>query len=132
MIDGHNLLHKLKPLIGSDYFSAGQAPNAKARALLINKVRALTELHPLLYADIWFDGPDDQHWSETDNLRVLFSGGKGTDRADGRILESLQAEVYRGTQSKRMIVTEDRDLLKKANERGTIGVSPLEMWAMLY
>jgi hypothetical protein len=132
MIDGHNLLHKLKPLIGSDYFSAGQAPNAKARALLINKVRTLTELHPLLHADIWFDGPDDQHWSETDNLRVLFSGGKGTDRADGRILESLQAEVYRGSQSTRMIVTEDRDLLQKAQARGAIGVSPLEMWAMLY
>ena len=132
MIDGHNLLHKLKPLIGSDYFSAGQAPNAKARALLMNKVRNLTELHPLLQADIWFDGPDDQHWSETDNLRVLFSGGKGTDRADSRILESLQAEVYRGSQNTRMIVTEDRDLLQKAQARGAIGVSPLEMWAMLY
>jgi hypothetical protein len=132
MIDGHNLLHKLKPLIGSDYFSAGQAPNAKARALLIDRARSLTELHPLLHADIWFDGPDDCHWSETDNLRVLFSGGKGADRADGRILESLQAEVYRGTQSTSMIVTEDRDLLQKAKERGAIGVSPLEMWAMLY
>jgi len=132
MIDGHNLLHKLKPLIGSDYFSAGNIPNAKARTLLIDKVRCLAELHPLLHADVWFDGPDDQHWSETDNLRVWFSGGKGTDRADGRILESLQAEVYRGTQSTRMIVTEDRDLLLKAQARAAIGVSPLEMWAMLY
>jgi len=132
MIDGHNLLPMLKPLIGSDYFKVGQGPNAKGRALLIERVKNLTEMHPLLQADIWFDGPDDQHWSETENLRVWFSGGKGTDRADRRILESLQAEVYRGSQSKRMIVTEDRDLLQKAQECGAIGVSPLEMWAMVY
>ena len=131
LIDGHNLLPKLKPLIGASYFKAGQGPTAQARALLIERVKALTDLHPLLQADIWFDSPDDQHWSETDNLRVWFSGGQGSDRADGRILESLQSEVYRGTQTTRLVVTEDRDLLVKAQTRGAIGVSPLEMWAMV-
>jgi hypothetical protein len=131
MIDGHNLLPKLKPLIGSSYFKAGQGPTAQARALLIERVKTLTALHPLLDADIWFDGPDDQHWSETDNLRVWFSGGKGSDRADDRILESLQSEVYRGSQTTRLVVTEDRDLLVQARARGAIGVSPLEMWAMV-
>jgi hypothetical protein len=131
LIDGHNLLPKLKPLIGSSYFKAGQGPTDQARALLIERVKTLTALHPLLEVDIWFDSPDDQHWSETDNLRVWFSGGQGSDRADGRILESLQSEVYRGTQNTRMVVTEDRDLLAKAQGRGAIGVSPLEMWAMV-
>lgn len=131
LIDGHNLLPKLKPLIGAAYFKAGQGPTAQARALLIDRVKTLTASHPLLQADIWFDGPDDQHWTETDNLRVWFSGGQGTDRADGRILESLQSEVYRGTQTTRLIVTEDRDLLLKAQAKGAIGVSPLEMWAMV-
>jgi hypothetical protein len=131
LIDGHNLLPKLKPLIGASYFKAGQGPTAQARALLIERVKTLTDLHPLLEADIWFDGPDDQHWSETDNLRVWFSGGQGSDRADGRILESLQSEVYRGTQTTRLVVTEDRDLLAQAQARGAIGVSPLEMWAMV-
>jgi hypothetical protein len=131
MIDGHNLLPKLKPLIGASYFKAGQGPTAQARALLIERVKTLTALHPLLQADIWFDSPDDQHWSETDNLRVWFSGGQGSDRADGRILESLQSEVYRGTQSTRLVVTEDRELLAQAQGRGAIGVSPLEMWAMV-
>ncbi|PUE55691.1 NYN domain-containing protein [Limnohabitans parvus] len=131
LIDGHNLLPKLKPLIGASYFKAGQGPTAQARALLIERVKTLTALHPLLVVDIWFDSPDDQHWSETDNLRVWFSGGKGSDRADGRILESLQSEVYRGTQTTRLVVTEDRDLLAQAQARGAIGVSPLEMWAMV-
>jgi len=131
LIDGHNLLPKLKPLIGANYFKPGQGPNAQARALLIERVKTLTALHPLLQADIWFDGPDDQHWSETDNLRVWFSGGQGSDRADGRILESLQSEVYRGSQTTRLLVTEDRELLVQAQGRGAIGVSPLEMWAMV-
>jgi hypothetical protein len=131
LIDGHNLLPKLKPLIGASYFKAGQGPTAQARALLIERVKTLTALHPLLEADIWFDSPDDQHWSETDNLRVWFSGGQGSDRADGRILESLQSEVYRGTQTTRLVVTEDRDLLAQAQERGAIDVSPLELWAMV-
>lgn len=131
LIDGHNLLPKLKPLIGASYFKAGQGPTAQARALLIDRVKTLTALHPLLEADIWFDSPDDQHWSETDNLRVWFSGGQGSDRADGRILESLQSEVYRSTQTTRLVVTEDRDLLAQAQARGAIGVSPLEMWAMV-
>ncbi len=131
LIDGHNLLPKLKPLIGASYFKAGQGPTAQARALLIERIKNLTALHPLLQTDIWFDGPDDQHWSETDNLRVWFSGGQGADRADGRILESLQSEVYRGTQTTRLLVTEDRELLAQAQGRGAIGVSPLEMWAMV-
>jgi hypothetical protein len=74
---------------------------------------------------------DDQHWGETDNLRVWFSGGQGSDRADGRILESLQSDVYRGSQTTRLLVTEDRELLAQAQGRGAIGVSPLEMWAMV-
>ena len=131
LIDGHNFLPKLKPLIGASYFKEEQGPTAQARALLIERVKTLTDLHPLLQADIWFDGPDDQNWSETDNLRVWFSGGQGSDRADGRILESLQSEVYRGTQTTRLVVTEDRDLLAEAHARGAIGVSPLEMWAMV-
>jgi hypothetical protein len=131
LIDGHNLLPKLKPLIGASYFKAAQGPTAQARALLIERVKTLTDLHPLLEVDIWFDSPDDQHWSETDNLRVWFSGGKGSDRADGRILESLQSEVYRGNQTTLLVVTEDRDLLAQAQGRGAIGVSPLEMWAMV-
>jgi hypothetical protein len=130
-IDGHNLLPKLKPLIGASYYKAGQGPTAQARALLIERIKTLSALHPLVQADIWFDGPDDQHWSETDNLRVWFSGGQGSDRADGRILESLQSEVYRGTSSTRLVVTEDRELLTQAQGKGAIGMSPLEMWAMV-
>lgn len=146
IIDGHNLLPKLKPLIGAAYFSQGQGPNARARALLIDRVQQLTELHPLLHADIMFDGPDDQHWSETESLRVWFSGGRGSDRADGRILEALQAHRHQGQGQGQgfqarldvgesvncFVVTEDRDLRLQCQALKAMVVSPLEMWAMVY
>ncbi|WP_396434795.1 hypothetical protein [Limnohabitans sp.] len=136
IIDGHNLLPKLKPLIGAAYFSEAQGPNARARALLIERVRWLTELHPLLCADIVFDGPDDQHWSETESLRVCFSGGQGSDRADGRILELLQAQRYQDQGELRaaalcFVATEDRDLRLQSQALKALVVSPLELWAML-
>lgn len=137
IIDGHNLLPKLKPLIGAAFFSEGQGPNARARALLIERVRLLTELHPLLCADIVFDGPDDPHWSETESLRVWFSGGQGSDRADGRILEVLQAQRYPCQDGRRaevlcFVVTEDRDLRLKSQALKALVFSPLELWAMVY
>jgi hypothetical protein len=39
--------------------------------------------------------------------------------------------VYRGTSSTRLVVTEDRELLTQAQGKGAIGMSPLEMWAMV-
>lgn len=132
VIDGHNMLPKLKPLIGAEYFSPTQGPTARARALLVERVKQLTEMHPLVNADILFDGPDDQHWTETDRLRVWFSGGQGADRADGRILEQLQAQRYRGEPVACFVVTEDRDLLIQCKALQAKVVSPLEMWAMVY
>jgi len=130
-IDGHNVLPKIKPFIGSEHFSDEQGPTASARALLIKQVRVFVNTHPLLQADIWFDGPDDQHWSESDNLRVWFSGGQGTDRADNEILKALSAVTYTNTNTRRVIVSEDADLLVQAAEQGAEGVTPLEFFGVL-
>jgi len=91
MIDGHNMLPKIKPFIGGQYFSEGKGPTLEGRKLLIDRVRLLTERHTLIEADIWFDGPIEEDWSESMNLRIWFSGGKGADRADKKILEGLQS-----------------------------------------
>ena len=77
MIDGHNMLPKIKPFIGGQYFTEGKGPSIAGRKLLIDRVRALTDRHPLIEADVWFDGPIEENWTETENFRVWFSGGKG-------------------------------------------------------
>jgi hypothetical protein len=68
---------------------------------------------------------------------VWFSGGLGSDRADGRILEALQAQLHQGQRFQGQdvacfVVTEDRDLRLKSQALKAMVVSPLEMWAMVY
>ena len=89
LIDGHNVLPKIKPLIGNDFFSESKGPKAEARNLLIERIKLFTNNHPLIQADVWFDGPIEQDWAESENLRVWFSGGTGEGRADKKILENL-------------------------------------------
>jgi len=131
MIDGHNMLPKIKPFIGGQYFSEGKGPTIGGRKLLIDRVRILTERQPLIEADVWFDGPVQEDWTESKNLRVWFSGGKGSDRADKKILEGLQSLDFLNKNEFRFLVTEDRDLLHKAKALKAVGVSPIEMWSML-
>ena len=131
MIDGHNMLPKIKPLIGGQYFTEGKGPSIAGRKLLIDRVRALTDRHPLIEADVWFDGPIEEDWTETENFRVWFSGGKGSDRADKKILEGLESLDFLNKNEFRFLVTEDRDLLHKAKALKAVGVSPIEMWSML-
>lgn len=109
----------------------GQGPSIAGRKLLIDRVRALTDRHPLIEADVWFDGPIEEDWTETENFRVWFSGGKGSDRADKKILEGLESLDFLNKNEFRFLVTEDRDLLHKAKALKAVGVSPIEMWIML-
>lgn len=131
VIDGHNMIPKIKSFIGGQYFKEGQGPSSEGRKLLIERVRSLTDRHPLIEADIWFDGPVQEDWTETENLRIWFSGGEGSNRADKRILEGLQALEFSNKNEFRFLVTEDSDLLHKAKALKAIGVSPIEMWFMI-
>lgn len=128
LVDGHNLLHKVKPFIGRQYFDPGTGPNAKARAYLIEKLRTLIDLHPNINCELWFDGPEDTEWRESDRLKVLFSGGQGENRADARILESLHGLTFRGIKAEYIVVSEDRDILKKSEACNAVGMSPVEFW----
>ena len=131
MIDGHNMLPKIKPLIGGQYFTEGKGPSIAGRKLLIDRVRALTDRHPLIEADVWFDGPIEEDWSESENLRIWFSGGKGLNRADNKILDTLQSYQLQDKQSICILVTDDQDLLIKGQKLGAINSSNLEMWILL-
>jgi hypothetical protein len=128
LIDGHNLLHKVKPFIGGQYFDPATGPNALARSYLIEKLRTLVDLHTNINCELWFDGPDDTQWRETDRLKVLFSGGQGENRADARILESLHGLTYRGVSAEYIVVSDDRDILKKSENSNAVGMSPVEFW----
>jgi len=131
LIDGHNVLPKIKPLIGNDFFSKSKGPKAEARNLLIERIKLFTNNHPLIQADVWFDGPKEQDWTESENLRVWFSGGTGEGRADEKILENLKSFDYRKSSELIFLVTEDKDLLAKGRELLAVEMSPIEMWTLV-
>jgi len=131
LIDGHNVLPKIKPLIGGHLFTEGRGPSAEARNLLIKQTLLLTVAHPLIQADIWFDSPSEQDWTESENLRVRYSGGVGADRADKKILETLETSMYRNSEELYFLVTEDNELIKKGSNLNAFQLSPIEFWTML-
>ena len=128
LIDGHNLLHKIRALIDPIHFDTKSGPNRLARNLLIGKLRDLVESQPSINCELWFDGPEDTEWRENDNLRVLFSGGTGDNRADSRIIESLNSLAYRRIEGEIFVVSDDGGVLNKSKEFKGIGVSPVEFW----
>ena len=128
LIDGHNLLHKIRALIDPIYFDSKSGPNKLARNLLIGKLRDLVESQPSINCELWFDGPEDTDWRENENLRVLFSGGTGDNRADSRIIESLNSLAYRRIEGEIFVVSDDGGVLNKSKEFKGIGVSPVEFW----
>ena len=128
LIDGHNLLHKIRALIDPIHFDSKSGPNRLARNLLIGKLRDLVESQPSINCELWFDGPEDTDWRENENLRVLFSGGTGDNRADSRIIESLNSLAYRRIEGEIFVVSDDGGVLNKSKEFKGIGVSPVEFW----
>jgi len=130
LVDGHNFLFTLRPLLPSHNFSAG-VPNKSGRTFLISLLDRLSQAHPLLDIDIWFDGPDEESWTVSKSLRVWFSGGTGQNRADEKILESLKALEYQGSDAMTMVISDDGDLQIKAKKLKAVGLSNLEAWSIL-
>jgi hypothetical protein len=128
LVDGHNLLHKIKPFIDGRFFDSVAGPNALARSFLTDKLRNLVDLHPNINCELWFDGPEDTLWRETDRFKVHFSGGQGANRADARIIESLQGLAYQGARAEYIVVSDDRDIVKKSEAANAVGMSTLEFW----
>ena len=128
LIDGHNVLHKIKPFISSSYFANGGRPTGLARSLLVTELKKLVINHPLIQCQIWFDSPIENAEVETENLRIKYSGGSGNNRADRKILESISELSRRKRRIKCFIVTDDRDLLLQALEFDGVAVTPVELW----
>jgi len=127
-IDGHNFLHKIKNFIDAKYFDLQSGPNKLARSLIIEKLRDLVVSQPSMHCELWFDGPVDTNWTAIDGLKVLFSGGTGENRADARIIESLNSLIFRGVKGSIIVVSDDNAIRNESKKLKGIGISPLEFW----
>lgn len=127
-IDGHNYLHQMRAQLGS-LFENGQ-PGQRAREYLINQLQDLATHHPQLEIDLWFDGPILAHRTVSDNLRVKFSGGTGSDRADTCIAQEVTFAQKHAPQIDTYVVSADRDVQQHAQDCFATAMSPME-WVLI-
>lgn len=131
IVDGHNVLHKLKSSWGQFYEAEG--PGKRAREHLVRQLDSLCLSHPALEVDLWFDGPVAEQYSVGERLRVMFSGGQGADRADGCIeadLRFLQGSNRKQSDSRGLlvfVVSADRDVRAESTAQKAIALFPSEL-----
>lgn len=88
IVDGHNLLFRLSVLF-LQWFEDGR-PSLEAREQLSQRLLQKVTNYKSLHIELWFDGDEESSIQLHERLRVNYSGGKGKDRADRRIISSLR------------------------------------------
>ena len=67
---------------------------------------------------LYFDGREPGVDVLSDNVRVIYSGGHGANRADGAILADIKERHQRNSNANYIVVTSDMDLAAKARKKG--------------
>ena len=125
IVDGHNVLFAL-PTLFRTLFENGQ-PGPKARNALANRLVILGQRHPRLTIQLWFDGPVQEERTASDNVRVHFSGGSGSDRADRQIIAYLCHLQNASPHQIRAVVTADEAEAVDAERTGAMVMTPQEL-----
>lgn len=125
VVDGHNVLFTLPALFRS-FFENGN-PGGRAREALEQRLAALAKRHPRLDIQLWFDGGTVSERTVSDNLRVRFSGGSGSNRADRQILAFLHHLSTASPDLARAVVTADQDEARAAERTGALVMAPEEL-----
>ena len=125
VLDGHNILFTLSALF-RPFFESG-IPGGRARQELERRLAALARRQPRLNLELWFDGDSVSERAVSDNLRVRFSGGSGSNRADRQILAFLHHLETSSPNLARAVVTADRDEARAAERTGAMVMAPEEL-----
>lgn len=129
LIDGHNVMHQLKPAWGIHFEKSG--PGKKVRDHLIGKLSELAKNHPKITIDVWFDSTEETYETVSSQLRVKFSGGTGSDRADKKIEADLSYLKAQSKQHDCYVVSADRDVMNTSIRLKANTMSPLELFSIL-
>ncbi len=125
VVDGHNVLFTLPALFRP--FFEGDIPGSRARRALEQRLVALARRHPRLSLQLWFDADAASERPVSDNFRVSFSGGSGSNRADRQILAFLHHLEAASPELARAVVTADRDEARAAERTGAMVLAPEEL-----
>lgn len=124
LLDAHNILFGMPSRYNP---SAGHAmKESEKRNALIKDVRRFVEDVPSVRAWLVFDGSDTNANCEIMNLRVMYSGGIGMHRADRVLIDAVRYFKSSDPQLAVLLVSDDRDLRKRARKAGAEVMAVLE------
>lgn len=152
VVDGHNVLHLL-PTIFRPYYDQRDQPMANARKALSDRLLHLAARFPTLHVELWFDGPAQDTRTLSDRVRLHFSGGSGSDRADRAIVAHVRhlmapgldvrwagrdgpvatgsAHLGPGEVQRVCVVTGDSDIRHESVALGASALLPVELGILL-
>lgn len=125
LVDGHNVLYTQTATF-KPWYEQGQ-PGAQARERLTSLLVTTAQRYPSLHVHLWFDGPVLSDSTRAANVRVHFSGGQGSDRADARLLAYLHHLQVSSPAQLRLLVTQDQAQALQAQDTGAWILAPAEL-----
>jgi flagellar biosynthesis GTPase FlhF len=129
LIDGHNVLFLLDELFGNVY-EDGQ-PRTRARQRLADLTVRLTGGHPECETTLFFDGPQEAHSAAAPNVKIVYSGGQGDNRADDAIIRQLKYYRTEPRPRPRVVVTDDMELRRRVRDTGAAVMPVRQLGALL-
>ena len=128
LIDGHNVLFRLRDMLHLEFDEKGPLPQARTR--LADAVVALAQQYPRLETHLWFDSEDARDISVSKNVFIHYSGGTGQNRADNEIVKYLHALPHiRGKEpfELKVLVTADHSFAEEARGQEVVILMPEEL-----
>jgi predicted RNA-binding protein with PIN domain len=126
LVDGYNVLH--------DHFHPFQEndkPGRKQREDLTKALVRIFESRQNCRAHLYFDGPVRESFQASDQVRIVYSGLTGDNRADRAILEDLQVGYREGATAPRWVVSNDQRLAREVLALKAATMQTLEFAVLL-
>lgn len=122
-LDGHNILYRLSDVFGG-FFEHG-LPGMRARERLVDLVAGIFRNAPARVA-LYFDGNQPGTEVHSDEVRIIYSGGEGKNRADFAMLAAMEEHQQAHPSERVLLVSSDFHLLKEAVRRGAVTMTAEE------
>jgi predicted RNA-binding protein with PIN domain len=132
LIDGHNTLYAIQSRYSRPQDHRG--PPSEAREWLVNDiVQVFANAHNCRVI-IVFDGPERTESNPAGNVKVIFSGGGGSDvenRADNVLVDEARFLREADPEMRMLLATNDNGLASRAAAFGVRNIAPTALLAYL-
>ncbi len=132
LVDGHNALYALQSRYSRPQDHRG--PSSEARDWLVNDiVQVFANAHNCRVI-IVFDGPDRSESNPSGNVKVIYSGGGGSDvehRADDVLVDEARFLREADSDVRMLLATNDNGLSSRAASFGVHNIAPTALLSYL-